>query len=90
MKNRKAFGTLQVHKIQQREVAEKMGLERPKSFLDDTDDSSNKKKPLIEVISSDESSIEPEYRVSLKNNNAKLLHIEVFLPGVVSIFQNKF
>lgn len=61
-----------------------MGLEKPKSFVDAIDPSS-KNKPMIEVISNDESSIEPEFRVCLKNNNAKLLHIEIFLPNIVSV-----
>jgi hypothetical protein len=86
LKNRKAFGTLQMHRIQQREVDEKM-KSGSRSLIEEITGSTGSEgaKPLIETISSN--SIEnrvPEYRLFRRKAQPNCLVGEFKFPDVVS------
>lgn len=85
--NRKCFGTLQMHRIQQREIAEKMGkLNDSKSAISElTGEQGKEKKVMIETISSEEfKAREPEYRIYKKNNGSNSITGEFKLPDIIS------
>ncbi|KAH0813609.1 hypothetical protein GEV33_009184 [Tenebrio molitor] len=86
LKNRKAFGTLQMHRIQQREVDEKM-KSGSRSLIEEITGSTGSEgaKPLIETISSN--SIEnrvPEYRLFRRKAQPNCLVGEFKFPDVES------
>ncbi|XP_063922562.1 PIH1 domain-containing protein 1 [Zophobas morio] len=81
LKNRKAFGTLQVHRIQQREINEKMKNVSGASIIED----STKRKPLIETISSGEIPCRsPEYKLFRRRAQPNCLIGEFKFPDVIS------
>jgi hypothetical protein len=87
LKNRKAFGTLQMHRIQQREVDEKM-KSGSRSLIEEITGSTGSEgaKPLIETISSN--SIEnrvPEYRLFRRKAQPNCLVGEFKFPDVISV-----
>ncbi|KAF7272714.1 hypothetical protein GWI33_014526 [Rhynchophorus ferrugineus] len=85
--NKKCFGTLQMHRIQQREIAEKMGLAKPKSTMEQLtgDKGEPSKKVMIETISSEEyKTKEPEYRIYKKNQGPNCLIGEFKFPDILS------
>lgn len=86
LKNRKVFGSLQMHRIQQREIDKKMGLSGEKSVLEEmTGRSEEQKKVVIETISSTQAATrEPEYRLYKKRDRQNCLIGEFRLPDVVS------
>lgn len=69
LKNRKAYGNLQVHRIEQREIRAVTEHEV--------------KKPKIEIISSTDDVIVPDYRIFQKNDDEKNLYVQVLLKNVV-------
>ncbi|XP_050309357.1 PIH1 domain-containing protein 1-like [Anthonomus grandis grandis] len=78
--NRKCFGTLQTHRIQQREIDEKMGN---KSILNELNGPAKSVK--IETISSKENATrEPEYRLYKKKIGPHCLIGEVKMPDIIS------
>lgn len=82
--NRKAFGTLQVHRIQQREIDEKMGKEKPTLMQELTGDTGDGKSVMIETISSVDNTVrEPEYRLYKKKTGPNCLFGEFKFPDVV-------
>ncbi|XP_056642940.1 PIH1 domain-containing protein 1 [Diorhabda sublineata] len=84
LKNRKVFGTLQTHRIQDREIREKMNETNTLPILKNFGEQ-NAKKPLIETISSVENTIKvPEYRLYKKKDGRNCLHGEFKLPDVIS------
>lgn len=85
LNNRKAFGTLQVHRIQQREIDEKMGIKKP--LMPETVGENGAKKVTIETISSqDIPTKQPEHRLYKKKIGPNCLIGEFKLPEVVSTF----
>ncbi|CAH0555479.1 unnamed protein product [Brassicogethes aeneus] len=90
LRNKRAFGILQSHRIEQREIDEKMGkqAESNKSVLDKITGRTEepKKKVLIETISSAENKVkEPEYRLYKKKGGQNCLIGEFRLPNLVSV-----
>ncbi|ENN75877.1 hypothetical protein D910_06202 [Dendroctonus ponderosae] len=84
LNNRKAFGTLQVHRIQQREIDEKMGIEKP--LLPEVIGENGPKKVAIETISSDDiSTKQPEHRLYKKKVSPNCLIGEFKLPEVIAV-----
>lgn len=82
--NKKAFGTLQVHRIQQREIEEKMKGET--TMREELMGEDKQNKPLIETISSNEVKIkEPEYKLFRRKTHPGFLIGEFKFPDVVSI-----
>lgn len=87
LRNRKTFGTLQMHRIQQREIDQKMGKSSEKSVLDDITGNSEvtQKKVVIETLSSAQNATrEPEYRLFKRKDGQNCLIAEFKLPDVVS------
>ncbi|XP_066260943.1 PIH1 domain-containing protein 1-like isoform X2 [Euwallacea similis] len=86
--NKKAFGTLQPHRIQQRDIDEKMGkLQENQSAMGELTGESKEpsKKVLIETISSMENKARvPEYRLFKKKNGLNCLFAEFKFPDVIS------
>lgn len=84
LKNRKAFGNLQVHRIQQREIDEKM---KEHSALEELRGGSDRKgKPLIEMISNNEIKCRaPEYRLFRRKSQPNCLIGEFQFPDIVSM-----
>lgn len=86
LQNRKAFGTLQTHRIQQREIEQKMaanGSDAP--LLGSVGDTKIGRKPMIETISSVDNVVkEPDYRLYKKKDGQNCLHGEFKLPDVVN------
>lgn len=70
LKNKKAYGNLKVHRIEHREI---------KSV---TEKETNK--PKIEVISSSDDVVVPDYRLFQKINDEKNVYAQVLLKNVVS------
>ncbi|CAG9853671.1 unnamed protein product [Phyllotreta striolata] len=87
LQNRKVFGTLQTHRIQQREIEQKMGAGDSNPLLSALGDKTHapSKKPLIETISSvDSITKEPPYRLYKMKDGQNCLYGEFQLPGVIS------
>jgi len=88
LQNKKAFGTLQTHRIQQREMDEKMGkIKEDNSLIQElTGNNTEFKKPSIETISSTEHATkEPEYRLYKKKKvGSNCLTGEFKFPDVIS------
>ncbi|KAJ8967486.1 hypothetical protein NQ314_002800, partial [Rhamnusium bicolor] len=87
LRNRKAFGTLQMHRIQQREIDQKMGRSGETSLLQDITgtDEENKRKVVIETLSSNENATrEPEYRMYKRKDGQNCLIAEFKLPDIIS------
>ncbi|RZC31916.1 PIH1 domain-containing protein 1, partial [Asbolus verrucosus] len=87
LKNRKAFGTLQMHRIQQREINEKMEKTNI-SLIDEISGNvdSNKPKPLIETIASTENVPRiPEYRLIRRKTQPNCLIGEFKFPDIISV-----
>ncbi|CAG9773136.1 unnamed protein product [Ceutorhynchus assimilis] len=85
--NRKAFGTLQTHCIQQREIDEKMGKSGDSSLISElTGEKPVEKKVVIETLSSVENTTnkQPEYRLYRKKVGPTCLIGEFRLPEVIS------
>ncbi|KAL1498300.1 hypothetical protein ABEB36_009119 [Hypothenemus hampei] len=81
--NRKAFGTLQMHRIQQRDVDEKMGKIKENNVIEQL--RGEKKKVVIETLSSVENKYkEPEYRLFKKKIGPNYLYGEFKLPDIIS------
>ncbi|CAH2013858.1 unnamed protein product [Acanthoscelides obtectus] len=87
LRNKRAFGKLQQHRIQQREVAQKM-QEAPgqKSLISElTGETQTNSKVMIETISSTETPRrEPMYRLFKKKVGQNCLYGEFKLPDVIS------
>lgn len=84
LQNRKAFGNLQVHRIQQREIREKMGNSR--GIIEELKGNSDevKSKPKIETLSSVEHGVKvPEYRIFRRKNQMNCLIGEFRFPDIV-------
>ncbi|KAK4875039.1 hypothetical protein RN001_011461 [Aquatica leii] len=87
LKNRKAYGNLQLHRIQQREIDEKINaINNKREIL--LEPESGPSKPKIEVLSST-SYVEgvsdvktPEYRLFKKLNEVNVLYGEFKLPNL--------
>lgn len=87
LKNRKAFGTLQMHRIQQREIDQKMGKSSETSVLDEITGTNegSQKKVVIETLSSSQTlTREPEYRLFKRKVGQNCLIGEFKLPDVIS------
>lgn len=76
---------MQVHRIQQREIDEKMGREKPTLMQELTGDKGDSKSVMIETISSVDNTVrEPEYRLYKKKIGPNCLFGEFKFPDVVS------
>lgn len=76
---------MQVHRIQQREIDEKMGKEKPTLMQELTGDKGDSKSVMIETISSVDNTVrEPEYRLYKKKTGPNCLFGEFKFPDVVS------
>lgn len=85
LKNRKAFGTLQHHRIQQREIDQKMKDSKNISVVEQlTGETEKKSKVVIETLSSTDNIKEPEYRLYKKKNGHNCLYGEFKFPDMVS------
>lgn len=86
LKNRKAFGTLQMHRIQQREMAQAMKAATKTSVVEELKgDTDTQKKVVIETISTTENIIRvPEYRLYEKKKGPHCLYGDFKLPDIVS------
>lgn len=85
LNNRKAFGTLQTHRIQQREIQQKMSDSNKNSLISEISGNEEPKKVVIETISSSENVYkEPEYRL-YKKKGQNCLYGDFKFPDVVSI-----
>ncbi|XP_060527507.1 PIH1 domain-containing protein 1 [Cylas formicarius] len=86
LNNRKAYGTLQAHRIQQREIDEKMGRVPAKTALDEmTGETQKSKNVVIETISTVEFTKKvPDYRIYKRKSGPNCLIGEFLLPNVVS------
>lgn len=85
LKNRKAFGTLQMHRIQQRDIDQKMKTTTKMSAVEELKgDTEKPNKVLIETISSTDNIKEPEYRLFKKKNGHNCLYGEFKFPDIVS------
>ncbi|KAG5890599.1 hypothetical protein JTB14_005116 [Gonioctena quinquepunctata] len=83
--NRKHFGKLQAHRIQQREIAQKMAEGSRKSLLDEVGGKTEQKKVVIETLSSTENVMrEPNYRLYKKKDGQNCIYGEFQLPDVIS------
>ncbi|XP_008197333.1 PIH1 domain-containing protein 1 [Tribolium castaneum] len=85
LQNRKAFGNLQVHRVQQREIDEKM--RSAKSPIEELrgNNEAPRGKPLIETISSNEMKCrEPEYRLFRRKAKPNCLIGEFKFPDIIS------
>lgn len=80
LKNRKVFGSLQTHVIQQRDVEEKMKKE--KSLIKVLQGEEVKDKPKIEVLEG--GTRVPDYRLYTKKDDGDVLYGEFRLPDVVN------
>lgn len=95
LKNRKAMGTLQLHRIQQREINKKMNKE--KKLIEELDVPTtpllveSKKKQLAstsKITSLDEPTKEPAYKlvkIKSKDGDEEFLVADLFMPDVTSI-----
>lgn len=83
LKNRKAYGTLQMHRIEQREIDEKMGKKEPsiQEIAGITDNI--KSKPMIEELSATTNHKVPDYRLYKKKEEPSVLYGEFKLPDIV-------
>lgn len=86
LKNRKTFGTLQMHRIQQRDVDQKMKAASKMTAVEELKgDSEKHKKVVIETLLSTENvTREPEYRMYKKKNGHNCLYGEFKFPDIVS------
>ncbi|VEN40409.1 unnamed protein product [Callosobruchus maculatus] len=88
LRNKKVFGKLQQHRIQQREIDQKMtGASGEKSLISEIrgDESVGPKKVMIETIASTENPTrEPIYRLFKKKDGQNCLFGEFKLPDVIS------
>lgn len=85
--NKKAHGTLQMHRIQQREIDEKMGkLNENKSLIQElAGEKEQQKKVVIETIASVENTTKkPEYRLYKKKTGSNCLTGEFKFPDVIT------
>ncbi|CAG9840560.1 unnamed protein product [Diabrotica balteata] len=88
LKNKKCFGTLQMHRIQDREIQQKMAEanENETPIFPNVGDQNLPKKNLIETLSSTENVVrEPVYRMYKKKDGQNCLYGEFKLPDVISI-----
>ncbi|XP_022900251.1 PIH1 domain-containing protein 1 [Onthophagus taurus] len=76
LKNKKCFGNLQAHRVQQREIDEKMGIKKL--------DGANQNKVGIQVLEGDDVYATPEYRLYQRFDDDKNLFAEVKLPKITS------
>ncbi|XP_025828984.1 PIH1 domain-containing protein 1 [Agrilus planipennis] len=90
LRNRKAFGTLQVHRIQQRDIEEKINNNKEKSIFNSITKTNNTKdiRPLIETISSTElenamtGTKKPQYRLYKPKTAQNVLLGEFRFPDI--------
>ncbi|XP_019876353.2 PIH1 domain-containing protein 1 [Aethina tumida] len=91
LKNKAAYGTLQPHRIEQRDIEEKMGKEAPKpSPMEEITGKKEepKKKVIIETLSSVENKPRvPEYRLYKQMGGPNSLIGEFKFPDVISAKQ---
>lgn len=84
LQNKKAHGTLQMQRIQKREVEKKMGLQESLPTVDEFLNRGESSKGKIIEVMSDNTAKTPEYRFFKKQDNEEVLYAEVYLPYVVS------
>lgn len=86
LKNRKTFGTLQMHRIEQREVAEKMGIKEGGLLPGISGKKDEKSKPIIEVLPSGKNlDVKvPEYKLFRRKDDPQTLYGEFNFPDIVS------
>ncbi|XP_074036473.1 PIH1 domain containing 1 isoform X2 [Leptinotarsa decemlineata] len=83
--NRKTFGKLQTHRIQQREIDQKMAESTQKSLMSEVGGSAEPKKVVIETLSNTETITKtPEFRLYKKKTGQNCLYGEFKLPDVIS------
>lgn len=88
LKNRKAYGTLQMHRIEQREINEKMGIKSPNMIQKATEGAGdNKSLPKIETLASYENkTMEPNYMLYRKKDDNDTLYGEFIFPDIVRTY----
>lgn len=80
LKNKKAYGTLQLHRIQQREIENTIASTKGEEEI--LLDTNRNAKPIIQVLSSSEkSSITPKYRLFRKKGEDNLCYCEIQLSA---------
>ncbi|KAK5644371.1 hypothetical protein RI129_005671 [Pyrocoelia pectoralis] len=88
LKNKRACGTLQLHRIQQREIDNKINSAKNEGEIV-IDTSASASKPIIEVLS-EKQNIAPNYRVFKKKTECNVVYVKIELIGEDRVlFQSK-